>query len=79
MASFLPSSCSEKMDWGRGWPSTNKQQETLMQVLPSKAKEEKKYSTGSYSRGLRNQNGEHLVNLCKSNILEIQVIFSIVN
>ena len=31
--------------------------------------------TGRYSKGLKNQNGEYLVNLCASNILEIQVIF----
>ena len=29
--------------------------------------------TRRYSRGLRNQNGEHLVNLCESNIFETQV------
>ena len=44
-----------------------------------KKKTKKKNSTGRYLRGLRNQNGEHLLNLCKSNILETQVIFSIVN
>ena len=29
------------------------------------------------SIGLRNQNGEHLLNLCESNILETQVIVPI--
>ena len=33
--------------------------------------------TGKYSRGLRNQNGQHLVNLRKLNIFEKQVIFPI--
>ena len=32
-----------------------------------------------YSRGLRNQNGEHHVNLCESNILETQVLFPTCN
>ena len=31
--------------------------------------------TGRYSSGLRNQNREHLINLCESNILKAQVIF----
>ena len=44
-----------------------------MKILPAKAKDEKTF-TGRYSRGLWNQNGEHLVNLCESNILETQVI-----
>ena len=43
-----------------------------IQVLPSKAKEEN--CTGGYSRGLRNQKGEHLFNPCESNILETQFI-----
>ena len=30
--------------------------------------------TGTSSRGLRNHNGEHRLNLCESNILETQVI-----
>ena len=38
---------------------------------PSKRREEN-YS-GKYSRELSNQNGEHLLNLCESNILETQV------
>ena len=41
--------------------------------MPAKAKDRKKNSTSRYSRGLRNQNGEHLVNLCESNILKTQV------
>ena len=32
-----------------------------------------------YSRGLRNQNGEHHVNLCESNNLETQVLFPTCN
>ena len=47
-----------------------------MQVLPAKAKDKEKYVV-RYSRGLRNQNGQQLVNLCESNILETQVIFHI--
>ena len=31
---------------------------------------------GRYSRRLRNQNGEHLINPYESNMLESQVIFS---
>ena len=37
-------------------------------MLPAKRREEN--CTGKGSRGLRNQDGEHLVNLCQSNILE---------
>ena len=43
-----------------------------MQVLPAKRREEN--CTERYLRGLRNQRGEHLLTLCKSNILETQVI-----
>ena len=35
--------------------------------------------TGRYSRPLRNEYGEHLVNLCESNIPGTQVTFPIVN
>ena len=40
-----------------------------MQVLPAKRREEN--CTGQYSRGSRNQNREHLVNIRETNILEI--------
>ena len=39
-----------------------------MKVLPCKRREEN--FTERYSRGLRNQNGEHIINLCEINILE---------
>ena len=42
-----------------------------MQLFPAKIKEEK--CTGRYPKGLQNQNGEHLVNLCESNNFETQV------
>ena len=38
--------------------------------VTSQSKCEKKSCTGSYSRGLRNQDGEHAENLWESNILE---------
>ena len=41
----------------------------------SKRREENR--TGRYSRGLKNQNEERLVNLCESNILETQIVFLI--
>ena len=34
--------------------------------------------TGMYSKGLMNQIGQHLVNLCESNKLETQVVFHII-
>ena len=46
-----------------------------MELLPAKIQEGS--CTGRYSKGLRNQNGQHLVNLCKSNKLETQFIFPI--
>ena len=42
-----------------------------MQVMQAKRQEEN--YTGKYSKGLRHQNGEHLVNLCESNNFETQV------
>ena len=42
-------------------------------------KSNKKIAQEGIQRGLRNQNGEHLVNLCESNIFEAKVIFPIVN
>ena len=39
-----------------------------MQVLPAQRQEEN--YAGRYWRGLRNQNGKYVVNLCKSNIIE---------
>ena len=45
-----------------------------MEVLQAKRQDEN--CTGSYSEGVRDQNVEHLVNLCESNNLETQVIFS---
>ena len=48
-----------------------------MQVLPAKRREG--HFTGRYWRGIRNQNEEHLVSLCESNILETQVTLLIVN
>ena len=44
-----------------------------MEMLPNKAKDKKKTYTGRHSKGLTNQNGGHLVNLCESNILKAQV------
>ena len=44
-----------------------------MQMLA--AKSNYKIWTGKYSKGLRNQNGEHLVNLYESDNLEKQVVF----
>ena len=38
--------------------------------VTSQSKCDKKSCTGRYSRGLRNQNGEHAANLWESNILE---------
>ena len=43
----------------------------------SQSKRREENCPGKYSRGLRNQNEEHLINLCESNILETQVIFPI--
>ena len=43
-----------------------------MQVLSAKKQEEN--CTGRYSKGLRNQNENDLVNLCESNNFETQVI-----
>ena len=48
-----------------------------MQVLPGKRREEN--GTRRYSRELRSQNGNYLLNLCESNILETQVVFLIVS
>ena len=48
-----------------------------MQMLLTKRPE--KNWIGRYPRTSRNQNGEHLGNLCESNILETQVIFTKVN
>ena len=45
--------------------------------VASQSKRQEKNCPGRYSRRLRNQNGEHLVNLCESDILETQVIFRI--
>ena len=45
--------------------------------VASQSKRQEKNCPGNYSRRLRNQNGEHLVNLCESDILETQVIFRI--
>ena len=54
-------------------PSTKKQQE----MLPGNAKEENKISQEGLRKegslgGLKNQNGEHTVNIYKSNIIETQ-------
>ena len=46
-------------------------------AMPAKRREET--CTGEYLWELNNQNGEHLVNVCESNILETLVIFPIVN
>ena len=43
-----------------------------MQVLPAKRREET--CAKRHLKGLKNQNGEHLVNLCESNILKTKVI-----
>ena len=40
----------------------------------SQSKRREENCTGRYSRRLMNQNGEHLINLRESNILEAQVI-----
>ena len=42
-------------------------------------KRREEHCTGRYSRGLVNQNGEHLVNICESNVPEAQVTFLKVN
>ena len=42
-------------------------------VASQSKRREENYRGGKYLRGLRNQNGEHFVNLCESNILETQV------
>ena len=42
-----------------------------MQVLPAKRREGN--CSNKYLRGLRNQNGDHLVNICESNIIETYV------
>ena len=44
-----------------------------MQVLPAKIPEGN--CTTRYSKGLKNQNWEHVRNLCEQNKLEAQVIF----
>ena len=41
--------------------------------VSSRSKRRDKNCTWRYSKGLRNQNKEHLVNICESNILETQV------
>ena len=43
-----------------------------MRVLSAKRREGN--CTEKYLRGLRNKNGEHLANICESNILEKQVM-----
>ena len=48
-----------------------------MQMLPAKTREES--CTERYSIGLRIENGEHLINLWKSNIFEAQAILPAVN
>ena len=45
--------------------------------IASQNKRREENCTGRCSRRLRNQNGGHLASLCKSNILETQVIFPI--
>ena len=39
----------------------------------SQSKKPEENCTGKYLRGLRNPNWKHLVNLCESNILEMQL------
>ena len=39
--------------------------------VASESIKRKENSTGRYSRGLMNQKGEHIMNLCELNILEI--------
>ena len=43
-----------------------------MQELPAKRQED--IGTERCLKGLENQNGEHLVNLCESNSFETQII-----
>ena len=45
--------------------------------VASQGKRREENCTGRYSRGLRDLNEKHLVNLCESNILETQVMFPI--
>ena len=47
--------------------------------VASQNKRREKNFTGRYSRVLRNQNEEHSVNLCESNIIEMQVILTVVS
>ena len=48
-------------------------------VIARQIKRREEHCTGRYSRGLMIQNGEHLLNLCESNILEAQTTFLKVN
>ena len=47
--------------------------------IAGQIKRREEHCTGRYLRGLMIQNGEHLVNLCESNILKAQVTFLKVN
>ena len=49
-------------------PSTNKQQETQMQELPAKAKDEIKLHKKVFESIKESKWGEHLVNICESKI-----------
>ena len=49
-----------------------KQQESLIQIFPTKREDQN--LKGCYSKVLKNQTEEHLVNLCESNKFETQVI-----
>ena len=40
--------------------------------VASQIKRQEESCTGKYSRGLRNQNGGHLVDLCESYVLKTQ-------
>ena len=54
-------------------PSTNRQQEHTNARVASQIKKQEKNCTRRYLRELRNQNGEHLVDICESNIFDTQV------
>ena len=45
----------------------------MQELKANQTKRREENCTERYSRGLKDQNGEHLVSICESNILETQV------